>query len=95
MKVIFVCVLLMLMALCIGFSPIAIENTRADGCIDGVCGPHCSYDGVKLFPGSYSVDQPGDCVHLYCNDAFTVIIETCPFDRKKILRCDYLTLINE
>lgn len=40
-----------IVATCYGFSQPIIKNTKANGCIDDMCGAHCSYDGVKLFPG--------------------------------------------
>ncbi len=84
MKVIFVCVLSMsLVALCLGFSQPIIPNTRADDCVDGVCGPHCAWDDVKIFPGD-NLNQPGKCRMLMCTSDFSIVITPCPFDSKKI-----------
>lgn len=82
MKVICVCFLLMsLMALSQGFSQPIIPNTKAEGCVNGVCGPHCSWEDVKLFPNE-SLNQPGKCNILRCTDDFSIVISPCPFDSK-------------
>lgn len=77
------CLLLMsLMTVCLGFSQPIIPNTRAEGCIDGVCGPLCSWEEVKLFPDG-TLNQPGKCRMLRCTADFSIVITPCPFDSKK------------
>lgn len=80
---------LTLLACCAGFSQIVIKNTKAQGCIDGVCGDVCAYDGVEIFPGN-GHSQVGKCRMLRCVNNFDVLILPCPFDSKRLwsLRCD-------
>lgn len=66
-------------ALCHGFSQPIIRNTRAEGCFDGKCGSHCSWEGAKLFP-SDNLNQPGKCRMLACRSNFDIAISPCPFD---------------
>lgn len=73
-------VIFLLIPLIDGYSQPIIENTRKEGCIDEIrCGPHCEYDGVKLFPNE-SAEQKGKCRFLRCNEKFQVYLTECPFD---------------
>lgn len=64
-----------------GVSQPIIMDTRAEGCIEGVCNSHCAWDGVKIFP-SESLNQPGKCRLLRCSSDFSIYISPCPFDSK-------------
>ena len=64
---------------CYGNSQPIIRNTKKYGCVDGHCGPICSWDGAKLFPG-YNLNQPGKCRLLACRSNFDIAITPCPFD---------------
>lgn len=61
-----------------------IRNTRAEGCVDGVCASHCAWDGVKIFPGD-QLNQPGKCNLLRCSKNFDIFITPCPFDSKNVI----------
>lgn len=61
-----------------------IPNTRAEGCVGGVCTPHCEYDGAKVAVDG-NLNQPGKCRILYCTKDFTILITPCPFDSRKII----------
>lgn len=71
------------MTLCFGYSQPVIQNTRAEGCIDGICGSLCSWDEAKMFPGD-NLNQPGKCRLLRCSSDFSISITPCPFDSKQI-----------
>ena len=58
-----------------------IKNTRAEGCIDGVCASHCDFEGAKIFPGD-NLNQLKKCRLLKCSSEFDIRITTCPFDSK-------------
>lgn len=73
-----------LWTVCFGFSQPIIPNTRAEGCVDGVCGSVCSWDGVQLFPND-NLNQPGKCRMLRCSSDFSIYITPCPFDSKEII----------
>lgn len=73
-----------LMTLCFGYSQPIIKNTRAEGCIDGVCGSICSWEDVKLFPDQ-SLNQPGKCQLLRCTSDFDIQITPCFFDSEEIV----------
>jgi hypothetical protein len=64
---------------CSAFSEPFIPNTKAEGCFDGQCGAHCSYDGAKLFPQD-NFNQPGKCRLLRCDSQFNIRYAPCPFD---------------
>lgn len=82
MKVVLLSFLLTVcVSLCYGVSQPVIKNTRAEGCIDGVCASHCAWDGVKIFPGD-NLNQPGKCRHLRCSSDFSIYITPCPVDSK-------------
>lgn len=53
-----------------------IKNTRAEGCFDGRCGSHCSFEGAQLFP-SENLNQIGKCRMLSCDKKFDVRITNC------------------
>lgn len=82
MKVI---LLIFLFAACVassyGDSQSVIPNTRAQGCVDGICGLHCAMGDVKIFPGD-NLNQKGECRHLRCSSDFSIHITNCPVDRK-------------
>ncbi|CRL05050.1 CLUMA_CG018069, isoform A [Clunio marinus] len=59
-----------------GFSFPRVYDTKAEGCVNGRCGPHCDVRGVKIFPGE-EYNWPGKCQKLYCTDHFTVQFSTC------------------
>lgn len=82
----FFAVIFALIALINAVSQPIIPNTRKEGCIEGTCGSHCDYDGVKLFPNDQK-NQEGKCRILKCNKNFDVAITPCPFDSELI----YLT----
>jgi len=80
MKIVLLCFMLMsLLTLTFGYSQPIIQNTRAEGCIDGTCGSHCAWDEAKLFPGD-NLNQPGKCRLLRCSSDFNIYITPCPFD---------------
>lgn len=80
MKIIFCLIgLFVIINTCYGFSQPVIRNTRAEGCVDGRCGSHCSWDGAKLFPGD-NLNQKGKCRLLRCDSNFDIYITPCPFD---------------
>jgi hypothetical protein len=82
MKPVFVSVLVLaFVGACYAVSQPIIPNTRASGCIDGICNDHCAWDGVKIFP-SDSLNQPGKCRLLRCTSDFSIRISPCPFDSK-------------
>lgn len=84
MKLVCVCFLFMsLTTVCFGYSQPIIKNTRAEGCIDGVCGSICSWEDVKLFPND-NLNQPGKCRLLGCSSDFNIQITPCPFDSEEI-----------
>lgn len=71
--------LISIITLCHANSQPIIRNTKKYGCIDGHCGPLCSWDGAKLFPG-YNMNQQGKCRLLACTSSYDIVITTCPFD---------------
>lgn len=66
-------------ALCLGSSVPVIKNTRAEGCIDGVCNAHCKYEGNRIFPGD-QLNEHGKCRMLKCTSGFDIHITPCPHD---------------
>lgn len=83
MKLLFAVALVLaaLIALIDANSQPVIKNTKKDGCVEGTCGSHCDYDGVKLFPHDQK-NQEGKCRLLRCSKDFDVYITPCPFDCK-------------
>ena len=59
-----------------GESKPVIRNTRADGCVNGRCGPHCSAEGAKVFPGE-NLDQRGQFRLMQCRSNFDMAITPC------------------
>ena len=62
-----------------GFSQPIIRDTKTEGCIGEVCGPHCAWEDIKLFPGK-SQNLPGKCQLGRCTDNFDIYLTPCPFD---------------
>ncbi|CRL05046.1 CLUMA_CG018489, isoform A [Clunio marinus] len=59
-----------------GFSIPKVYNTKAEGCVNERCGPHCDVNGVKIFPGE-RFNLEGECERLSCTQDFTVTFSTC------------------
>ena len=66
-------VVLSVVSVCYGFSQPRIPDTKKEGCVDGVCGSICSYDGVEIFPGK-SLSPKGKCGSYLCTEDFTILI---------------------
>lgn len=77
-------VILSVISTCYGYSQPIIPNTKAEGCFDGSCGPHCAWDGAQLFPND-NLNQPGKCRMLRCSSNYDILITPCPFDMSEIL----------
>ncbi|CAO1439866.1 unnamed protein product [Diamesa tonsa] len=54
------------------------SDTKAEGCVDGVCGFVCSYDGVQMFPG-HIAEIHGKCWVYVCTDEFEVYVQGCDY----------------
>lgn len=78
-------ILTCVVAVCLGSSVPVIKNTRAEGCIDGVCNAHCKYEGNRIFPGD-QLNEHGKCRMLKCTSGFDIHITPCPHDGL-YLRC--------
>ncbi|CAO1439857.1 unnamed protein product [Diamesa tonsa] len=72
-------ILSVVVSVCHGFSQPRIPDTKAEGCVDGVCGSVCSYDDEKLFPGN-TLNAPGKCSLYQCTEDFTILITPCAND---------------